>query len=272
MYLERLSASGIDTSPYYIPNGQFNTASPTSDVQMPNCTCYCYSRAFESTEAAKPYPIARTTLGYGNAKTWYDKSPLPKGSVLKTGSIAVFSGTAGHVAYCERVIDSNHALISQSQYDSNKSLRNYKYWEKREVELTVGKATLSGVGKLIGFIYLPINDIRVGRNTDKDQIQITEDMVNVRIEPNGDLFQKGCYIPRGIYNVLESRKVGEYNWYCVEANHWVREGEWLKFYPRVNPESELAKENEELKKLNEQLGNELAVAYKQLDEIRKIVC
>lgn len=272
MFLERLSKNGIDTSPYYVPNGQFNTASPNSDVQMPNCTCYCYSRFFESVSAPTPYPVARTTLGYGNAKTWYDKSPLPKGKELKTGSIAVFDGNCGHVAYVERKIDSNHALISQSQYDSNKSLRNYKYFETREVELSVGKATLSGVGKLIGFIYAPIQDISVDRDVSKEQILIWDEMVNVRIEPEGELFTKGCYIPMGYYDVLGSKKVNDYMWYCVEENHWVREGDWLIHYDKVDADSELQKEIAELKKENEKLTDELSLAYSQLDEIRRIVC
>jgi len=271
MFLERLSKNGIESSPYYVPNGQFNTAPPNSDVQMPNCTCYCYSRFFESVSAPTPYPVARTTLGYGNAKTWYEKSPLPKGKELKTGCIAVFDGNFGHVAYVERKIDSTHAIISQSQYDSNKSLRNYKYFETRQVELVIGKSTLSGIGPLIGFIYAPIQDIRVDRDETKEQILIKEDMVNVRIEPNGEPYQTGCYAPMGYYDVLQIKNVEGYNWYCIEPNHWVREGSWLVHYELTDTE-ELMKEIAELKKENERLTDELNVANSQLDEIRRIVC
>ena len=247
MYLERLSVDGISTSPFYIPGGKFNTSPPNSDVQMPNCTMYCYCRSFEATDATKPYPIARDTLGFGNAKTWYSLSPLPKGNKLKNGSIAVFDGNCGHVAFVERVIDDTHALITESQYDSNKNLRNYKYWQKRIVELKVGKATLSGVGELLGFLYLSIDDIRVERNSNKEQIEITKEMVNVRGTANGNLVRPGCYAPMGIYDVLSKQKVEGYTWYRLDKANWVREGDWLTYYP-VDDIEALKKENEELRK------------------------
>lgn len=261
----------METSPYY-QSASFNKAKGTI-TDLPNCTCFCQCRSYEALELASAIPMfsGYSTGGYPNAKNWYDKTTFPKGKELKTGSIAVFDGNFGHVAFVEQRIDSNHAIISQSQYDDNKSLRNYKYYESRECELTIGKATLSGVGKLIGFIYLPINDIRTERDATRDQLQIVEDMVNVRIAPNGDLFQKGCYIPTGIYNALESRKVDGYYWYKVEDNHWVREGEWLKFYPGIE-EDTLIKENRELKEQNEALMTELALKNDMLDEIRNIVC
>ena len=271
MFLQRMSKVGMDSSPYY-QSKDFNKAKGTI-TDLPNCTQFCVSRTYESTSADKPFTMffGKSAGGYYMAKQWYDKTTLPKGKELKTGSIAVFDGNYGHVAFVEQKIDSNHALISQSQYDDNKSLRNYKYYESREVELTVGKSTLSGIGPLIGFIYLPIQDIRTQRNTFVDQIEITEDMVNVRTEPNGDLLCQGCYAPTGVYNALESRKVDGYNWYKIEENAWIREGEWLKFYSGVE-QSDLEKENAELKEQVAELQTELAVANDQLDEIRRIVC
>ena len=254
MYLERLKVDGISTSPYYVPNGKFNTSEPNSDVQMPNCTMYCYCRAFEASDAVSPYPIARSTLGFGNAKTWYSLSPLPKGSKIKNGSIAVFDGNSGHVAFVERVIDSTHALITESQYDKNKNLRNYKYWQKDIIELQVGKATLDGVGKLLGFLYLTIDDIRVNRDYNKEQIEITKEMVNVRGTPNGNVIRDGCYAPMGIYNVISKRKVDGYMWYMLDKANWVREGDWLNYYP-VDDFEALKKENEELKRVLKEINS-----------------
>ena len=271
MFLQRMSKSGMDTSPYY-QSKEFNKAKGTI-TDLPNCTCFCQCRSYEALQLSSAIPmfIGYSTGGYPNAKNWYDKTTFPKGKELKTGSIAVFDGNYGHVAFVEQKIDSNHALISQSQYDDNKSLRNYKYYESKVAELTVGKATLSGIGKLIGFIYLPIEDIRTQRNTLTDQIEIIEDMVNVRTEPNGDLLCQGCYAPTGIYNAVESRSDGTYKWYKIEENAWIREGEWLKFYPGVE-QSDLEKENAYLKEQVAELQTELAVANDQLDEIRRIVC
>ena len=256
MYLERLSASGIESSKYYVPNGQFNTYSPSSSIQMPNCTIYCYCRSFSATNAEAPFPVARNGLGFGNAKTWFANSPLPKGYEIKTGSIACFDGNYGHVAFVERKIDDTHALISESQYDDDKSLRNYKYWQKRVVELKVGEATLKGVGALQGFIYLPIDDIRVKRDEGLEQIGIIEEYVNVRTSANGDVVQQGCYLPMGVYDVLASKEVDGYMWYKIQSKHWVREGSWLTHYPK----------NDEV----EELKREIKRLQTKLDEIQKV--
>lgn len=245
MFLERLSSSGIDTSPYYVPQGDFNTFSPYSDIQMPNCTIYAYLRSFESTDASEPYPIARDGLGFGNAKNWYSSSPLPKGEKIKTGSIACFDGQYGHVAYVERKIDDTHALISESQYDDDKSLRNYKYWQKRVVELKVGKATLTGVGALQGFLYLNIDDKRTTRS-EKEQVEITEEYVNVRKSADGELTKQGCYCPMGVYDVLNSKEVDGFTWYKLDSKCWVREGSWLIHYPAQNDYAEMKKAMNEI--------------------------
>lgn len=221
MYLERLSAAGLDSSKYFAP-GEFNTSA--YDLQLPNCTLYCYLRAFEACGATKPFPIAKNTLGFGNAKNWFENSPLEKGYEIRTGSIACFDGNYGHVAFVERKIDDTHALISESQYDDDKSLRNYKYWNKKTVELIPGKATLNGVGALQGFLYLPIDDIRTNSG-----IEIVEEMVNVRQTADGEITVRGCYCPMGFYSVLGTKEVNGYTWYKIDNKCWVREGYWLKY-------------------------------------------
>lgn len=221
MFLERLSADGIPELEYYEPKGKFNTSPAWSENQMPNCTMYCYCRGYEAMSSKSPIPYwVRQSSGFGHAKTWYATTTLPKGSELRTGSVAVFDGNYGHVAFVERKIDATHALISESNYDDNKSLRNWKYWRKREVELVVGKATLAGVGKLIGFIYLPINDLRTAKNTNKDQVSIIEDFVNVRVKANGDK-KLGLYCPIGTYNILELKDSGNYKWAKLDTDCWV---------------------------------------------------
>lgn len=220
MYLERLSVDGLSTSQYYVPNGKFNTASPGSDVQLPNCTMYAYCRGYEAMDATYSFPWVRSSGGFGNAKTWFATTTMPKGYELREHSIAVFDGNYGHVAFVERKIDATHALITESNYDSNKSLRNWKYWQKRSVELIVGKSTLSGIGPLIGYIYLPVNDKRASRDTSVTQVKITEEMVNVRKSPNGER-HLGLYCPQGIYNVLSFKDSGNYKWAQLDTDAWV---------------------------------------------------
>ena len=232
MYLERLSVFDYANNEYYAPNGKFNTRSATDSIALPNCTMYCFLRMQEASEQTKRQnKWIRESGGFGNAKTWYDTTTLPKGSEIKDGSIAVFDGNCGHVAFVERKIDDTHALLTESNYNDNKSLRNWYFFNRRpSTELVVGKATISGVGKLLGFIYVPINDKRVAKDTAKNQVQIIEDFVNVRKEPNGDVWQKGCYCPMGIYDVVSKKVEDNYTWYQLDENMWVREGEWLIEY------------------------------------------
>ena len=115
---------------------------------------------------------------------------------------------------------------------------------------------MSGIGALIGFIYPPYTDIRVKRDTSKHQIEITESMVNVRTSPNGDVFCKGLYAPKGIYNVSNAQIVDGYKWFELEPNHFVRDGEWLTEYEIANEDyykNLYWKEVEENKKLKNQL-------------------
>ena len=254
MFLTRLNIFEPD-NPYYVQGGKFNTFS--ADVQMPNCTAYAYLRMEEMMELTEPnnYLISKDG-GFPNAKNWYKTTPLPKGEQMREGSIAVFDGNYGHVAAVEKILDSNHAIITQSQYDSNKARRDYKYWERRVAELTVGKATLAGIGKLIGFIYPPIADRRVKRDESKEQIEVIDDFVNVRDAANGKIKNAGCFCPAGIYNVLNSKEADGFVWYKLDSKCWVRDGDWLVHYPEPSNEvSELKREiaslTEKLKKIKE---------------------
>lgn len=226
MYLERLSVLGVDSkrnpNEYFKPYGTFNPYSPSSSISLPNCTMYCNLRGYEAMEATERFNWVRSTSGWGNAKTWWTTTLLPKGSELRTGSVAVFDGNYGHVAFVERKLDETHAIISESNYDDDKSRRDWMYWRAREVELKVGKATLSGVGKLLGFIYLPINKVDVPYDETKDQILVDCSMLNVRRGPsvNEDKYE-GLYCPPGVYNVLNKAEADGYTWYKISSKSWV---------------------------------------------------
>ena len=242
MYLERLGIFA-DDNPYYQYGGEFYNC--LYDNMLPNCTEYLLLRFNEAMGNTAPVPFFnnRSALGYPVAKDWIKETLLPTGTGLRDGCGAVFNGTMGHVCFVERKIDETHAIITESQYDSNKDLRNYKYWQKRTVELKVGKATLAGVGELLGFIYPTIKDIRTERKN-KPQIEITEEFVNVRTSANGDIKNVGAYCPMGIYDVLNTKEVDGWIWYKIDSKSWVREGDWLKYYPA---EDSLKEENEQLK-------------------------
>lgn len=255
MYLERLSKTGMESSKYY-QTRTFNHALGGED-DLPNCTQYDVSRGYQACLVDEPFLMfkGRSAGGYPEADNFYKDTILPKGSVLKPGSFACFDN---HVAFIERVNADGTCLLTDSRYDTNKSLRNDRYWRKMDgIKLVVGKKpNIANIGKFQGCIYLPISDIRVTRDESKEQILIKEDMVNVRVKPNGDLVEAGCYAPMGTYNVLDIKNDGEYTWYQLEKSCWVRDGEWLTYYPiEENELQRLKAENEELKKENEILLN-----------------
>ena len=248
MFLERLSKNGIEESPFFKRWG--------TSGDMPNCTRYAYDRTQEACDNPNIY-IARPESGFDTAKKWWYESPYPKGSEIRCGAVAVFDGKDGHVCYVERVTDKakNKGLISQSQWDANKNRRDYKYFETKEITFEVGKPSMSGIGNFLGFIYSPINDIRVARNQN-NQIEIIESMVNVRKTPEGDLTRVGCFCPMGFYDVLERQTVNGYVWYKIDGGCWVREGSWLREYNATDDDyyKELYwAEVEENKKLKNQL-------------------
>jgi hypothetical protein len=77
---------------------------------------------------------------------------------------------------------------------------------------------MSGVGKLLGFIYLPINDKRVERNLAKNQVEVSSQFINIRKSPSLSAEKyDGCYCPVGIYNVYNLAEADGYTWYKLDS-------------------------------------------------------
>lgn len=249
MYLERLTNAGLLTNRHYVPGGKFNTSSPGSSIQIPNCTMNAFCGGYEESDAVTRFDLARKGGGFSNAKNWWEESPLPKGSEPRIGSICVFDGNYGHVIVLVRHINGKRFLVHDSSFDENKKRRDWKFWRIYEVDLEVGTAPISGVGKIKGFLYLPINDIRVERNIKKEQIEVKEEMVNVRKTPNGEIYLPGCYCPMGVFNVLSKKVVDGYTWYELQENHWIREGEWLVHYDKGSVDNNIEQIKEYAQKI-----------------------
>lgn len=234
MWLRRLQKAGVVApyNKYYDPTGKFNIY--TGTTRMPNCTAYAYLRMEEAMRLElRNACLIKSSGGFGNAKTWYDTTPLAKGKIIKEGAVAVFDGNCGHVCMVEKVISSTRAIISESQYDDNKSRRDYKYWQAREVDLIVGKSTISGIGPLIGFIYPPVKDVRVNRDTTKNQIQVNDSYINVRTSPGLSAAKyDGCFCPDGTYNVLDKSDADGYTWYNIDSDCWIAGVSGVEYLPK----------------------------------------
>lgn len=229
MFLERLDAPILGTE-YYKPNG--------TATDMPNCTKYCHDRSQESCQnpSLKMFKDSGAS-GFPEADNWLDKTILPTGNDPKAGSVAVFSNNGGskHVAFVERVNDDGTVLITDSRYDDDKSLRNDRFWRMVDnVVLKVGKIpTISGVGELLGFMYLPIKDLRVNRDSTISQLEIVKHGVRCRENygKNSAIVNEGCYVPLGIYDVLETREADGYIWCRVDDSSWIaHDDSWSNLY------------------------------------------
>ena len=58
---------------------------------------------------------------------------------------------------------------------------------------------------------MPIYDIRTSRNKSKNQIKVTAQMINVRVEPSLSAeTYRGTYCPVGCYDVLDIKDADGY--------------------------------------------------------------
>lgn len=233
MILERLDKPILNTK-YYIPNNNEN--------DMPNCTKYCHDRGQEACENIELKLFKDIGVkGFPMADKWLEHSALPTGTEVKPFSIACFSGVNGsiHVAFIERVNSDGTCLISDSRSDEDKSLRNDRFWRLLDnVTLKIGQIpTIAGVGELLGFQYLPVKDIRTKRNAEKTQLEVFKTRLRCRSSYglNAPIINEGCYVPVGIYDVLEMVEADGYTWCKVEENHWIaHDKSWANLY-KVEP-------------------------------------
>lgn len=233
MILERLDKPILNTK-YYIPNNNEN--------DMPNCTKYCHDRAQEACENIELKLFKDIGVkGFPMADKWLEHSALPTGTEVKPFSIACFSGVNGsiHVAFIERVNSDGTCLISDSRSDEDKSLRNDRFWRLLDnVTLKIGQIpTIAGVGELLGFQYLPVKDIRTKRNAEKTQLEVFKTRLRCRSSYglNAPIINEGCYVPVGIYDVLDTKEADGYTWCKVEENHWIaHDKSWANLY-KVEP-------------------------------------
>lgn len=260
MFLERKSKVGIDTSKYW------NNASYTKGFHKTNgCTWYAHGRTLEIYQATSPLKMfnGRSTGGYPEACDWYRDWLYKKGEKPKVGGILVFTGGVnnfGHVAICEEILKDNgnswRVLVSQSDWGG-------AYWSMKEITIRKGYRTNGYAVNLYykGCCYNPyIDDKRVVRNKNKYQVQVLADMLSARKTPNGPKYE-GQFIPQGIYNVLQTKKSGNYIWAQLDDNVWcaLNDGAgWTKTYPIETAEYYVVKRGDTMSKIAKQYNTTLA--------------
>lgn len=234
-YLERLDKPVLGTTYYKALN---------STLDMPNCTKYCTDRAHEAVGDTQLKLFEDLSAGgFHRADKWITYSALPTGDEPREASIGVCSGDGGsyHVFFIERKNQNGTFLISDSRYRDDKSLRDDTYWRLVDnVKLEVGKKPdgIAGCGKILGFMYIPINDVRVKRDSSRSQVEIIKPTLRLRKKPSlsGEVINPGCYVPMGVYNVIETASADGYTWCKIATDAWFAISDaWAKKYYVVEP-------------------------------------
>lgn len=150
IFVPRLTKEGMLNNPLWY-SSEYNFSGES--LKLPNCTCYCLGRSSEI--AGKNVKREMFPDVIPNATRWMELNKWEHGSTPKLGAIAVWQGTAGHVAIVEKINSTGTVTVSQSNYEEKKNYNSPNYFQTRTYKMEVGKKT-SGVGLIFkGYIYNP---------------------------------------------------------------------------------------------------------------------
>ncbi|MDO4377972.1 MAG: M23 family metallopeptidase [Erysipelotrichia bacterium] len=100
----------------------------------------------------------------------------------------------------------------------------------------------------------------VKRDENKHQVDIEHPnkWLRLRAAPNGSIYSEYCQ--NGIYDVLDSKYAGSYNWYKIAVidnrEFWVAfHTNWATDLPAYNPQETIAKLEKEVSELNSKIAN-----------------
>lgn len=228
IFAARLSVNGVKNNKYWYDANYIKGAG--SGYGNGNCTHYSVGREGESVNATGKLSLfkGRDPGGYPNAKEFYSSWLYQKGAEPKIGGILCWgspTNTYGHVAFVERDPVKLSAtkwkvLVSESCYSAN--VKNSIYWRLKEYTVEFGKVT-TGVGMVYnGCCYSSKQNIdpRVLRNNNKNQVAVLVDDLSIRKSPNGEKWA-GLFALKGIYNILETKKAGDYTWASLAPDVWI---------------------------------------------------
>ena len=169
-------------------------------------------------ESKEPVLFADGTIDYACVKIAHDNNinDLKVGQEIEQGEHFYNMGVAGNASGTHI-----HLELSKGKYKGYYSNLMYNpiqgFWI---TENTIIKSSSYEWKVLIG----SPTELDVTKN----QIEVLTTVLRARETPNGTI--KG-YIKKGIYTILETKKVGIYDWYRVQDNTWIAYSEdWAKLY------------------------------------------
>lgn len=184
------------------------------------CTWYAYYEILKRTGYAPCYWDRKTKAGsYTNAKEWLGNFREPfevKNANWRPteNDIVVWDGNYGHVAIVEKV-EGDVVTLTEYNFPKKKEF-NISTWNLNEQR--------SGLGKLLGFLHLPVNTVLpVERNKKVNQIRTTDNSLRIRTSPEElkDLSNVYSHVQIGYYNVLSKTKNGQHTWYEIAKGLYV---------------------------------------------------
>ena len=111
----------------------------------------------------------------------------------------------------------------------------------------------------------------VARNEKADQVRIYDESVQVRARktPNGDVLG---YMNTGIYNLLERKPEGDYEWLRVEKDLWFANSkDWCELLPKKEePKPVVDEDKVKIEELEKVIGNLEGVIKEQDAEIQEL--
>jgi len=187
--------------------------------------------AFESLEKVE---YADGTIDYMTLWTGHDNdvSNLKVGQVIKQGAYYSDMGTAPNVGkHCHLEVQKGK-FVKPTKVTSVKSYKLDNTIEPFKA-LFLTEDTLLKDSKY-QWKLLPKENVILGTPVKRDinttQIDVLTDILRVRDNPNGNILG---YIKKGIYNILNSKKLDDYLWCEVEPNRWVAySSDWAIFYEK----------------------------------------
>lgn len=155
----------------------------------------------------------------GDIIQWVDKCHVCKVADIKDGTIYIngsfYTGEHG-VAYYNGKYDTRSRfknLQEVSDFMVNKyPTRFYHYWTLDKEAQMVG-------GRPEHILVCPQTVSPVGRDTNVNQIETTDDTLRIRNEPslNGEIVG---HVQIGYYDVLSSKEADGYTWYQIAKDRW----------------------------------------------------
>lgn len=221
------------------------------------CTWFAYYESLFHNLSAPCWFDGSGSEGYGsytNAKEWlkHYRDPWEVKGVGYTpvqGDIAVFDGQYGHVQFMET--DTMYAEYRSGNKDS------------------FANGIFTKSSNLLGFLHYPLSTVDpVERNTNVNQIQVTDDTLRIRTKPSLNAEIVG-HAQLGYYNVLSEKNADGFTWYQLAKDRWCAnvsviylpaQDDVLKELERIfttmrttieEKDKQLAKTNEKIRKIKE---------------------